>query len=85
MTFVNRVLRAGIKKRGYCLSVHLYSICRGRTYVLLCELSTILTSQRAGFEIIGGTALFLHLLKKTIFRTAPIFIFIFPLLLYHRL
>lgn len=54
---------------------------RGGTYVLPCELSTILTSQRAGFEIIGGAALFLHLLKKTIFRTAYIYIYISPLII----
>lgn len=83
MAFVNRVLRAGIKRETIISQLTFILLRRGRTYILLCELSIILTSQRAGFEIIGGAALFLYLLKKTIFRMAPIFIF--PLLLYHKL
>lgn len=83
MTFVNRVPQAGIKKETIISQSIFIPLYHGRTYVLPCELSTILTSQQAGFEIIGGAVLFLHLLKKIIFRIAPIFIF--PLLLYHKL
>lgn len=81
-TFVNRVLQAGIKKRETIVSQSIFILLRrGRIYFLLCELSTILTSQRAGFEIIRGAALFLHLLKKTIFKTAYIYIYISPLII----
>ena len=64
MVFVNRVLQAGIKRETIISQLTFILLRCGGTYVLLCELSTILTSQRAGFEIIGGAALFLHLLKK---------------------
>jgi hypothetical protein len=65
MAFVNRVLQAGIKKRETIVSQLTFILSRrGGTYVLPYELSTVLTSQRAGFEIIGGAALFLHPLKN---------------------
>lgn len=50
--FVNRVLQAGIKKEDNCLQPIFILLGRGRTYVLLCELSTILTSQWLGLKLL---------------------------------
>ena len=52
MIFVNRVLRAGIKKEDNCLQPTLILLCRGRTYAFLCELSTILTCQELGLKLL---------------------------------
>ena len=66
MIFVNMVLQAGIKKEDNCLPIYLYSIMPRQDIRSPCELSTILTSQWAGLEIIRGATLLFHLLKKTI-------------------
>lgn len=62
--------RPALKRKTIVFQPTLILLRRGRTYVLLCELSTILTSRWAGLEIVRGAALLLHLLKKTIFRIA---------------